>query len=135
MPPVPAYPGVFVEETGHGGRTVAGVETSVAVFVGRTSEGPLLTPKLVQGWGEYTPVFGAFDAATPFAHCVSHFFANGGRKAYVVRVEDFDPAAITAALDEIDAFNLLCVPGQTDPALSASLVAYCVKRGAFGIFD
>jgi phage tail sheath protein FI len=38
-------------------------------------------------------------------------------------------------LDAVPTFNLLAVPGETDPGMVAELQAYCAKRSAFPIAD
>jgi uncharacterized protein len=38
-------------------------------------------------------------------------------------------------LDRVDIFNLLCVPGETDPATVKSLQTYCAGKRAFYIVD
>ena len=44
MPVNLSYPGVYVQEIASGVRTVAGVPTSIAAFVGRASRGPVNAP-------------------------------------------------------------------------------------------
>src|SRR5438270_5770197 len=39
------------------------------------------------------------------------------------------------ALDEIDIFNLLCLPGITDPGILSEAISYCRERRAFLIAD
>jgi phage tail sheath protein FI len=39
------------------------------------------------------------------------------------------------ALDEVDLFNLLCLPGVTDPGILTNAIAYCKERRAFLIAD
>src|SRR4051794_1991404 len=39
------------------------------------------------------------------------------------------------ALEEIDLFNILCLPGITDPGVLSDTVGYCVERRAFLIID
>src|SRR2546421_330618 len=41
MPATLSYPGVYIEEIPSGVRTITGVSTSVAAFLGRASKGPL----------------------------------------------------------------------------------------------
>ena len=38
---MPTYPGVYIEEVPSGVRTIAGVSTSVAAFIGTFSKGPI----------------------------------------------------------------------------------------------
>jgi phage tail sheath protein FI len=39
------------------------------------------------------------------------------------------------ALEAVDLFNLLCLPGETDPGILADAAAYCLERRAFLIVD
>ena len=39
------------------------------------------------------------------------------------------------ALEAVDLFNLLCLPGVTDPGILMDAVSYCVERRAFMIID
>jgi phage tail sheath protein FI len=39
------------------------------------------------------------------------------------------------ALDDVDLFNLMCIPGVTDPGILAEAVTYCQSRRAFLIVD
>jgi phage tail sheath protein FI len=39
------------------------------------------------------------------------------------------------ALEEVDIFNLLCLPGVSDPGLLADAIAYCEERRAFCIVE
>jgi Bacteriophage tail sheath protein len=93
---VPEYlaPGVYVEEVDSGIKTIEGVSTSIAGFVGMTVRGPLKgLPKLVTSFAEFERNFGGFfDFGLTFAghnflpYAVNGFFANGGRQLYISRV-------------------------------------------------
>jgi hypothetical protein len=39
------------------------------------------------------------------------------------------------ALEDVDLFNLLCIPGVSDPAVLPAAIAYCERRRAFYIID
>lgn len=39
------------------------------------------------------------------------------------------------ALEDVDLFNLLCIPGVSDPTVLADAIAYCEERRAFMIVD
>ena len=41
MPVRPTYPGVYIEEIPSGVRTIVGVSTSVTVFIGYFTRGPM----------------------------------------------------------------------------------------------
>jgi phage tail sheath protein FI len=91
---MPEYlaPGVYVEEIPTGPRSIDGVSTSTAGFVGETERGPT-RPLLVTSWADYDRCLGGFlDVPSlnrdnwylPYA--VRGFFENGGRRLYVARV-------------------------------------------------
>ena len=73
-------------------------------------------------------------------HCaVAQFFTNGGREAIIVRIAKGASVAKTLAgiraLDAVDLFNLLVLPGHTAPAILAAAADYCRTRRAFFIAD
>lgn len=84
-------PGVFVEETSYRAKSIEGVSTSTAGFVGRAQDGPAGTPTLVTSFADFQRVFGAPYSAPSsrgehLGHAVRAFFNNGGRRAWIVRV-------------------------------------------------
>jgi len=98
---MPEYlaPGVYVEEIEIGAKPIEGVSTSTAGFIGLAEKGPLDQPTLVTSFAEYQRIFGGYlnelkmkdsddkniyMGFLPYA--VEGFFANGGKRAYVIRV-------------------------------------------------
>jgi phage tail sheath protein FI len=129
-------------EAPSGTHPIAGAPTDIAAFVGWAAQGPTDGAILVRSWSDFTQQFGGFDPRFYLGYAVSHFFANGGQQAYIVRLaSDGTPAASAAVmtgvhlLDAAPIFNLLAVPGESDPGLIAQLQAYCVGRKAFLIAD
>jgi phage tail sheath protein FI len=124
------------------------VPTSIAAFVGAAARGPRNKPVRIQSFAEYQRTFGGLRPRRPLSYAVRHFFDNGGRQAYVVRVgrharptaaEISGSAAAKAgihALERVDIFNLLVLP---DPAASVAVLAralaYCGRRRAFLLLD
>src|SRR5688572_28512051 len=94
---MPEYlaPGVYIEERA-GKRTIEGVSTSTAGFVGQTERGRAKgLPWLVTNFGEYQRAFGGVipvnsetaggeHGQLPLA--VKQFFDNGGKRAFISRV-------------------------------------------------
>ncbi len=95
------HPGVYVEEIPSGSKPIEAVGTSTALFIGYCLKGPVDTPKLINGWGDYERVFGGLQDMSdddelhagggkwlgdPMGHAVYAFFQNGGGKAYVARL-------------------------------------------------
>lgn len=62
------------------------VPTSIAAFVGRTLKGPVNRPVAVASFADFQHVFGGLWQPSTVSYAVDHFFENGGRKAFVVRV-------------------------------------------------
>lgn len=163
--PIATYPGVYVEETPSLPRTISGVDTSTAAFVGRTLKGPLANapdgPVLVDSLAQFERVFGAVDPACPLTLAVRDFHLNGGVRALVARLHAGTPeqtgeagpplqehhylgdrAAMTGlhALRKADAFNLVCIPpdsidGDTAPAVYQAALELCVERRAMLLVD
>lgn len=93
---MPEYlaPGVYIEERA-GRRTIEGVSTSTAGFVGVTERGRVQgPPTLVTSYGDFERSFGSFlpirpDTLGEHGHlplAVKHFFDNGGKRCFISRV-------------------------------------------------
>jgi uncharacterized protein len=100
---MPEYlaPGVYVEEVSYRAKSIEGVSTSVAGFIGPTRYGPVGgEPELLTSFADFERIYGGidniqFENATGqiendqinfMAHAVRSFFDNGGTKLYVTRV-------------------------------------------------
>jgi phage tail sheath protein FI len=85
--PVPlSYPGVYVEEIPSGVRTITGVATSIAAFVGRAIMGEPDTPTTIFSFGDFQRQFGGLGIDYPMSYAVADFFRNGGGQAIIVRI-------------------------------------------------
>ncbi|GGM96314.1 phage tail sheath subtilisin-like domain-containing protein [Streptomyces fuscichromogenes] len=122
---MPQYlaPGVYVEEVA-GPRTIQGVSTSTAAFIGPTRSGPTSgRPELLTSYADFTRLYGdavdlEFEDAGRFPNYlalgVKGFFDEGGSSLYVMRT-----FARTAAGAPEDDHGLGSVPRDTDaPRLS-----------------
>jgi phage tail sheath protein FI len=85
MPTTPTYPGVYIEEIPSGVRTITGVATSIAAFVGYTARGPLNKAVRVLSFADFERNFGGLTRDSEVSYAVQQFFGNGGTDAYVVR--------------------------------------------------
>lgn len=99
MPSTLTYPGVYLEEVPSGVRTIAGVATSIAAFIGWAPRGTTSRAQLILSWADFERHFGGLDPRSPLGYAVSHFYANGGQQAYIVRLAHTDAQAGTATLD------------------------------------
>lgn len=96
MPVALSYPGVYVQEIPSGVRTIVGVSTSIALFIGRTKSGVPNSPVLCLNYEDFVREFTADYEGGDLARAVRLFFANGGAQCYVMRITD--AAAAPAAL-------------------------------------
>ena len=86
MPVTPTYPGVYIEEIPSGVRTIAGVSTSVALFIGRAKQGPMKKPTLCLNFTDFARPFGTDTGQGDLTHSVRLFFENGGTRCYIMRI-------------------------------------------------
>jgi uncharacterized protein len=86
MPVQLSYPGVYVEEVPSGVRTITGVATSIAAFVGRAARGATNLPVTVTNFGEFERAFGGLWKDGTMGFSVRDFFLNGGSNAVIVRL-------------------------------------------------
>lgn len=125
-------------------RPIEAVGTTTAGFVALAPGGPVNQPVKLSQAADFVPVFGGLHATMPLGHAVQHFFDNGGKEAYVVRVDldadgfigsDADGTGIHA-LGKVDLFNILVMPdSQVDVANQSAAVAFCERRRAIMIND
>lgn len=78
-------PGVYVNETPLTSLTSSSNGQAAAVFLGEAAQGPT-TPQLVSNWTSYKSLFGEITTKYDLPYAVYHYFANGGKQAYVIRV-------------------------------------------------
>lgn len=94
---MPEYlaPGVYVEETSFRAKSIEGVSTSTAAFVGPTRFGPTRgEPEILGSYAEFERIYHGLDrldwGGTNYdnyiAHAVRNFFEEGGARLYVSRV-------------------------------------------------
>ncbi|MBN2701992.1 MAG: phage tail sheath family protein, partial [Methylothermaceae bacterium] len=73
--PVPvSYPGVYVQEVPSGVRTITGVSTAIAMFIGMTTRGRLNVPTLVLSFADFERAFGIDTASSELTDQVRLFF-------------------------------------------------------------
>ena len=102
MPVQLTYPGVYIQELPSGVRTIAGVATSIAVFVGWAPQGPVVKAGHIYGFSDYQRAFGDIHPESDLGVAVKHFFDNGGSEAYVVRLVDSKATAGAVSVGGLD---------------------------------
>jgi uncharacterized protein len=132
----PRYPGVYIEEIDIQTHSIEGVSTSTTGFIGEAPAGPMGQAQRVTSFAEFERVFGGLRQDAELGYSVMSFFANGGRDAWVVRVDKSGTAADSIdAFDTVDPLNLLCLPGVADEQGLMTAVSYCDRRKAFLVAD
>jgi uncharacterized protein len=86
MPVAPTYPGVYIDELPSSVRTIIGVATSVAAFVGPAARGPVDEAMHITSWGDFERLYGGLSTSSPMSYAVRQFYQNGGAEAEIVRV-------------------------------------------------
>ena len=104
MPSALTYPGVYVEEIPSGVRTITGVATSIAAFVGKAPWGPVDDPVIITSFADFERRFGGLSRNYPMGYAVKDFYLNGGQTAVIVRVF---PGATNGSTARYDVNGLL----------------------------
>ena len=81
-----SYPGVYIVEKASGVRTITGVATSIAAFVGFTRKGVPDKAVAITSFADFERAYGGLDRDSPVSYAVRQFFSNGGTQALIVRV-------------------------------------------------
>jgi phage tail sheath protein FI len=146
---------VYVEEVDRGTKPLEMVGTSTVAFIGECGVGPVNEPLFITNWSQFTKHFGDFQNSDYLAHAVYGFFNNGGGRCFVLNVgtgegedgknkagkfigTDNGPGTRTGlkAFEDIDEINIVCAPGQTDPAIQDAVLSHCENmRYRFAILD
>lgn len=86
MPVTTSYPGVYVTEIPSGVRTITGVATSIAAFVGQAVRGPTDAPVTITSYSDFDRSFGGLWRSSTLGYAVADFYRNGGSTAIIVRL-------------------------------------------------
>jgi phage tail sheath protein FI len=107
-------PGIYVEEYDSSPRSIEGVGTSTAGFVGIAEKGPTTgEPQLITSFAEYLRQYGDYLSVHTHGeyrflpYSVEQFFTNGGTRCYVSRVipQDAKPAKASQGILSFVAAN------------------------------
>jgi phage tail sheath protein FI len=96
MPQAPTFPGVYIEEIPSGVRTIVGVATNIAAFIGRAVAGPVNQPVVINSFADFQRRFGGLAVDYPMSYAVNDFYQNGGSQAIIVRLAS---SAVAATFD------------------------------------
>lgn len=125
-------PGVFVEEFDNGATPMQGASTSTAGFIGLAEKGPVSgAPVLVTNPADFSRKFGGYLQESQFGeyryltYAVNSFFANGGGRAFIMRVAPSDAkVAASVAVDGKESVSFEAVsPGAWGNSVSVMFAA------------
>jgi len=128
MSVTPTYPGVYVQEVPSGVRTIVGVPTSIALFIGRASRGPIGTPVEFFNYTDFARTFGEDATVGDLARQVRLFFMNGGTDCHVIRIANGATPATVMLQSEGGADSLQLTATQAG-AIGESIRAVVSYRG------
>ena len=129
MPVSPTYPGVYVQELSSGVHTIAGVGTSIGMFIGRSLMAPDDgMPVRCHNFTEFKTAFGEDTTLSQLARYVKLFFLNGGTDCYVMALDAdlHSPIALTTATQAIS-------DGFSNPSDSSALFVVMVHGNVIGV--
>jgi len=92
------HPGVYTEEKSSGVKPIEGVGTSTAAFIGVTAKGVPNKATFITSWSQFVRNFGYLIPGSYLPYAVQQFYANGGKRCYVVRVLS-DASSAAASFD------------------------------------
>jgi phage tail sheath protein FI len=122
---MPTYqnPGVYVSEAAFASKPKnSNTSRSTAAFFGEASRGPS-TATLVTSWSDYRTLYGELSQTSDLGFALYHYFSNGGKDAYVVRVTSTSAAAAS-----------ITVPYYPNGIGSASAVLFTANAISKGIW-
>jgi hypothetical protein len=100
MPVTTTYPGVYIEEIPSGVRTIVGVSTSVAAFIGYFTRGPLNKAIQIFNMGDFQRNFGGLNSLSEAGYAIQQFFLNGGTECWVIRTAAGPPIAASIGMED-----------------------------------
>lgn len=116
-------PDTYIEEVDSPNKPIEAVSTSAAVFVGLAKKGKLDDPVLITSWPQFVTKYGGFYKSgatnTYLPYAVYSYFANGGQRAYINRIDATAASAVTASV---------AVTGNT----ATTITAYAASQGVWG---
>jgi hypothetical protein len=128
-------PGVYTVETPLVNNvTRASTSQSIATFIGTSTRGPI-TASLINSWTGYKSLYGDISSDHEMGYSVYHYFANGGRDAYIVRVSASDAVASSVSVPyypngESGASAALMTATANSPGVWGNSVSLLISSGS-----
>ena len=142
---MPEYlaPEVYVEEISIQPKSIEGVPTSTAGFIGRCHKGPVNKATLVTSLAEFERKYGSGRGPNYTWHAVRAFFEEGGRRLYIARAARWtagDCRKASKCFEAIEEILIVAAPGSTFGAAGAAIAKALIEhsermRYRFGVLD
>lgn len=123
---MPTYqnPGVYVSESAFVSKPKnSSTSRSTAAFFGEALRGPS-DATLVTSWSDYRTLYGELSQTSDLGFAIYHYFSNGGKDAYVVRV--------TSTSAAVASITVPYYPGGTGSASAVLFTADAISKGTWG---
>jgi|GEM_PF-5922373 len=118
--------------------------SEVPVVIGFSPRGPQNEPFEIKRWGQFIVKFGSFKKCGYMATAVNGFFANGGRRCFVLNLGErpAETDAVVAAvmeglktLDSLENIPFIIAPGEDEAEVHDAILAYCEVKGTYALLD
>jgi phage tail sheath protein FI len=116
-------------------RSIQGVSTTTAGFLGITEKGPT-TPELVTNFTEFQNKFGDYISQSYLPYAVNGFFTNGGKRCFIRRtIELSDYQSGLNDFRGLNEISVVHVP-NADTEIVKALISHCESlKDRFAIID
>ena len=128
-PPL-TYPGVYVQEVPSGVRTIVGVGTSIGMFIGASTKGPINRPQHCANYAAFSDKFGEDTTAGQLSQYVKLFFLNGGTECWVMRTAHLPAASSVTLRNEENTNDALILTAKDQGADGENIRALVSYAGA-----
>ncbi len=121
-----------------------GMGGDAPVVIGFSPRGPVNEPFEIKRWGQFIVKFGSFKKCGYLATAVKGFFANGGRRCYVLNLgsRPAETEAVVArvmeglkTLESLEHIPFILAPGEHEAEVHDAILAYCEVKGTFALLD
>jgi len=135
-------PGIQIFERDKAGFVIEQTPVSRPLFFVRSTSGPTNDAILITGWDEYRSIFGEGYVGDYSYDEMYHYFRNGGRECYIVRVVDGTEATATGTLQTPSASTTGEMFSSIDPLFGVGGLVFTpttdtmtvAVNGAAGVF-
>jgi hypothetical protein len=120
------------------------MKNDAPVFVGFSPRGSANEPFEIKRWGQFIVKFGSFKKCGYLATSMNGFFANGGKRCYVLNLgerpevlEDVTARFVEGlkALDSLDDIPFILAPGESELEIHDAILTYCEQKGTLALLD